>query len=392
MRHRTQASATDADHSVLMRNSPFAWLVRSIAWLAGIGSLAFLIASGATTPIDNALYDLHLRHWQFIPNDNTVIVAIDLKSMSALGSWPWRRAIHAKLIDQLTAYGVRGIGMNITMSATENDSPGDDLKLAEAIRRNGKVVLPVFAEADNLGGPLQEVMPAPIIAQNVAALGHVDVPKDADGQTRSAYLRAGLGGPHWLALGLALNQLDANDKTASLPGLRNEDSEASPYLWLRDNYVLLRYADSERRFAHVSYLDVLDGVVPTSLLKGRRILVGVTTEGLGDAIQTPVARMPGVAYQANILEDFQRNMFITPVNFFAQLVIGGCVLTVPLLLFGLPGFRKILPVLLASCCLVLFVCIGLLRILYIWWPPTAALVVILIGLAAWTLTLRHGRR
>ena len=223
--------------------SAFAWLVRGMVWIASVGLLTFLIASGLTVSIDNEAYDLHAHYWRYAPGNDVVIVAIDPKSLEVLGQFPWQRSVHARLIDRLTADGVRGIGMDVTISAPESGNPQDDQLLANAIRRNGRVVMPVFAEAVNLGGSLQEVLPIPLLAQSVAALGQVDVAKDADEKVRGAYLKAGLGSAYWPSLALALEQLDRHSSTAPLPGLHDPlSNDASPYLWMRDNYVLLRYA------------------------------------------------------------------------------------------------------------------------------------------------------
>lgn len=376
----------------LMPVSAFAWLVRGMVWMASVGLLTLLIASGLTTPLDNALYDLHVRHWQYTPDNSVVIVAIDPKSLDALGQFPWPRSVHARLIDRLTADGVRGIGMDVTLSTPETDNPQNDQLLADAIRSNRKVVMPVFAEAVDLGGQLQEALPIQPIAQSVAALGQVDVAKDADEHVRGAYLKAGLGSAYWPSLALALYQLNRPASTAALPGLRDPSSnDASPYLWMRDNYVLLRYAGPAGTFGRLSYVDVLNGNVPTSLLKGHWVMIGATAAGLGDIIQTPDSAMPGVEYQANVLESLQRNMLVTPLNFISQFGLACFVLILPLLLYGLPVFRHGWQLLLTCTVFVLVLCAGLLRVLYVWWPPTPCLLIIGSEFVAWRLLLNQRR-
>lgn len=371
-----------------MPTSAFAWLVRGMVWMAGVGLLVLLIVSGVTAPLDNALYDLHGRFWRYTPDNNVVIVAIDAKSLDAIGKFPWPRSVYAELIDRLTADGVRGIGMDITMSTASNDPHNDDL-VAAAIHRNGKVVLPVFAEAINLGGPLQEALPVTAIAQSVAALGHVDVAKDEDERVRGAYLKAGLGSPYWPSLALALTQL-GQTAPASLPGLRDPASnDTSPYLWMRDNYVLLRYAGPNGAFGRLSLVDVLNGNVPTDLLKNHWVLIGATAEGLLDILQTPDSPMPGVEYQANVLESLQRGLLVTPLNFLTQFLLAAVMLTLPLLLYGLPGIGRNWPLLLVTVLLVLATSVVLLRTHYLWWPPVACLSVIVVEFAAWQWLMRE---
>ena len=375
-----------------MPNSALAWLVRSMMWMAATGLLVLLLLSGVTTPVDNAIYDLHAHVWRYTPDNDVVIVAIDAKSLDAVGRFPWPRSVYAQMIDRLTADGVRGIGMDVTMSTPESDHPHNDQLLADAMHRNGKVVMPVFAEAVALGGALQEALPVPPIAQNVAALGQVDVAKDSDEIVRGAYLKAGLGSAYWPSLALALQQLD-HTAPAALPGLRDPlDNDASPYLWMRDNYVLLRYAGRNGTFGRLSFTDVLDGNVPTSLLKERWVLIGATAEGLGDILQTPDSPMPGVEYQANVLESLHHGLLVTPLNFLAQLMVASAVLVIPLLLYGLPGLRRNWQLLLLSVLVALTLCIVLLRVFYLWWPPTACLSIIGIAFLAWSVFVREPSR
>jgi CHASE2 domain-containing sensor protein len=367
-----------------------AWLVRGMLWMVGIGLVVLLIVSGLTVPLDNALYDLHARYWRYTPDDRVVIVAIDAKSLDEVGRFPWPRSVHAQLIDRLTADGVRGIGMDVTMSTPSND-PNNDQLVAAAMHRNGKVVLPAFAEAVNLGGPLQEALPVPAIAQSVAALGQVDVAKDSDERVRGAYLKAGLGSAYWPSLALALLQL-GHDAPNTLPGLRDPlHNDASPYLWMRDNYVLLRYAGPLGTFGHLSYADVLNNRVPANLLKDRWVLVGATAEGLGDILQTPQSPMPGVEYQANVLESLERGLLVTPLDFVRQLALSAALLALPLLLYGLPGIGRGWALLLTSTLLVLASCFALLRGAYLWWPPASCLVVIAVEFVAWQLLIRNRR-
>jgi adenylate cyclase len=375
-----------------MPGDAFSWLARGMIWMAGVGLLVLLMVSGVATPLDDALYDAHARFWGYTPGNDVVIVAIDAKSLDAIGRFPWPRSVYAQLIDRLGADGVRGIGMDITLSTPESDNPGNDRLLAQAMQRSGKVVMPVFAEARTLGGPLEEALPVSPIAEHVAALGQVDVAKDADELVRGAYLKAGLGSPYWPSLALALQQLGKPEPGTPLPGMRDPvHDDASPYLWMRDNYVMLRYAGPAGTFGRLSYTDVLNDNVPKDLLKGHWVLVGATAEGLGDIFQTPQSPMPGVEYQANVLESLARGMLVTPINFLGQFALAAAMLIAPLLLYGARAVRRNWQLLLVTVALVLLVCIGLLRVCYLWWPPVACLIVVAVEFAAWSLLTRHAQ-
>ncbi|HLZ18234.1 MAG TPA: CHASE2 domain-containing protein, partial [Smithellaceae bacterium] len=47
------------------------------------------------------------------PGPETVIAAIDEKSVAELGRWPWPRTLIARLIDRLKADGAKAIGFDI---------------------------------------------------------------------------------------------------------------------------------------------------------------------------------------------------------------------------------------------------------------------------------------
>lgn len=53
------------------------------------------------------------------PGGETVIAAIDEKSVAELGRWPWPRATLARLVDRLKAGGARAVGFDIVFSEPE---------------------------------------------------------------------------------------------------------------------------------------------------------------------------------------------------------------------------------------------------------------------------------
>ena len=55
---------------------------------------------------------------------DAVVVAVDEATLEALGRWPWNRAVHAELIDRLTASGVRAIGRSPREQTRDEKSSG----------------------------------------------------------------------------------------------------------------------------------------------------------------------------------------------------------------------------------------------------------------------------
>lgn len=77
------------------------WLTVALALLAAL--LGWFNGLGR---VDQILYDRAVALTGRDISPDIVIVAIDDSSIDALGRWPWRRAVHAALLDRLQ--GARG--------------------------------------------------------------------------------------------------------------------------------------------------------------------------------------------------------------------------------------------------------------------------------------------
>lgn len=374
-----------------------AWLWRGLTALIAAALAAWLTVGNVSWRFDNWFYDLHLSGWTYQPDDDVVIVAIDDRSLNELGQWPWPRDVHAELLDRLGYAGVRGVALDLVLSESDRNGEENDRRLASAMRRFGRVALPVITAPLRQNGPLTEVLPTPIIAEAAGTLGHTDIELDAEGTTRGMYLKAGLGESRWPALGLALIELTPGERDAPLPGLRRPiGAGTSPYLWTRDNYVLIRYAGPPGTFGQVSYSDVLDGQVPTELLRGRWVVVGVTADSLAQRYLTPmsdVTRMHGAEYQANLIEMLLHERAIVPLRPLWQALLSGLIVFAVVLYILNPQLRR--PTLLAAgaAALTLSASVAMLRLGNLWFPPASTVGVIAISVLARTIGyLRHWRR
>ncbi|MBK6975614.1 MAG: CHASE2 domain-containing protein [Sterolibacteriaceae bacterium] len=267
---------------------------------------------------DQAIYDTLLTLAERAPRQDIVIVGIDDDSLSQIGRWPWRLAIHATLIDRLTEAGARGVLLDLIFSEPEGGESRGDAALESAIRRNGRTVLAVALES-TVNRRLTEAAPTPALSAAAAAVGHIDAELDPDGVARSVYLWAGLGAPRYPQLALAL--LQTVDPAAAAPYGRQWLGPANPAdarAWLRDRWLRIPFAGPPGSFRQVSYVDVLAGRVRREELAGKYVLVGATAIGLGDAYPTPVSgfgrTMPGVEFHANVLESLIEGRAIVTIE------------------------------------------------------------------------------
>ena len=100
--------------------------------LAGL-SMAIVLCSvsGALWRLDLSFYDAALTNGS-VPAD-VVIVAIDDASVAELGRWPWRRALHAALLDRLRMMGARAVVLDLLLTEPDLELPQGDSALATAM-------------------------------------------------------------------------------------------------------------------------------------------------------------------------------------------------------------------------------------------------------------------
>jgi diguanylate cyclase (GGDEF)-like protein/PAS domain S-box-containing protein len=336
--------------------------------------------------LDRFVYDLNLRLFARAPLPTIRIIAIDDKSLKALGRWPWPRRLHAALVDRLTDAGVDLIVYDIVFSDPDrNDPEGDDL-LAEAFARHGRVILPVAVEENALGGLPIEVLPLPALADAALALGHADVELSPDGIVRRIYLKAGIGTARWPALGLALREHLGNEPSHTLPGDRPPPGPAPPpYAWVRDFGMLIPFGGPPPHFPRSSFVDALTGAVSDAELKGAVVLIGVTASTLTRGFAVPAAAatgeaMPGIELQAHVFDSLAQGRAIVPLD--RRPVAVGCALAAALLATVIVTTNSS-RLWLLSVLTVVAVHTAWLRFGWLWFGPSALLVALIMGFPLW---------
>jgi len=267
------------------------------------------------------------RTWALANQDATerrlVVVDIDEKSTQALGSWPWPRERVASLLSGLDAYGVNLKVVDVLFEGAQD--PAQDQKLADALKAGAPTVIAqLFAlspdsqvKSGALGGALalatnsafcspgaaSPFTPAygfmgvqPLLAQNSAGVGHITPILDTDGSIRRVPAMVCFEGQAYPALAVAglVAATGAQPMVSTnKPGLFTTNTPKTidiGGLHLpvdAQGQIRVSYQMPRAGFASVSAVDVLQGKVPPSLLKGAWVLVGSTAFGGGDAVPTP---------------------------------------------------------------------------------------------------------
>ncbi|GLH82343.1 histidine kinase [Bradyrhizobium sp. SSBR45G] len=247
--------------------------------------------SGCYELLSHALVDLRFRLDSRPASGEIAVVAIDPRSIEAIGVWPWPRATHARLLGQLQRAGVTDVAFDVDFSAPSD--PASDQAFAEALlNAKGSVVLPTFKQLNAIGkeSTLHVNQPLPQF-ERLAWSAFVNIVVARDGRVRS------------YAFGDFQQDAFLQSMGAFLAG-----SHAT-----RDTSFLIDYGIDASSLPRVSYVDVLSGDETTlARLKGKRVIVGATAIELGDHYSVPNSRvLPGAVLQALAAESIlQHRTFV----------------------------------------------------------------------------------
>ncbi|MGQ4256085.1 CHASE2 domain-containing protein [Bordetella bronchiseptica] len=331
-------------------------------------------ALGGMGRIDLTLYDRAVSLSGRPASPEILIVMIDDDSIATLGRWPWSRTVHAALLDKLGE--ARAVGLDIIFAEPDRAEPAVDAQLAEAIRRNGKVVLPVVL--NRLPRATGHEPPLESLAQAAAALGFINVELDTDGVLRRSIWTAQVGTALWPHFSLSLMSVGSEAQQA----LQFATAQ------LAAGQTRIPYAGPPGHLRTVSYISVLQGNVPPEWIRGKYVLVGSWATGLTDAFPTPVSHqangMAGVEIIGNMLQAARQNISYTVASPWHNALAAA----LPVLLLCL-GLRVLSPkaalVLNGAILLAVLPATYLaLRFGQVWFPPTATMLVLALCYPIWS--------
>jgi adenylate cyclase len=255
------------------------------------------------------------------PGDDIVIVAIDEKSLQALGAWPWTFAPYVGLFERLKGASV--VGFDVLLSDPGPVGYPDTPALLEATRQAGNVVLPLSAleifapepQGELLYSARQPVRPFPALIEAAASAGSIKVVLDRDGTLRRVPLLVDAGGGEtWEAFSLQVLRLhlDLGDAPASLVGDRvviGDETEIKYEVPTDINATMfVNFVGATNTFSSTNtyypFIDVIEGQVPASAFEDKVVLVGMMNSlDEMDLHRAPVSagRMAGIEFQANVI-------------------------------------------------------------------------------------------
>ena len=192
-----------------------------------------------------------------------VILKIDDKSLHEIGNWPWPRSTDGALVERLTAVGVKRIFFDVNFSFPSNSR--DDRALADALRNSGRVTL-FTRSRSGIGRSAPSIVDLPL--PELAANAHLGV-----ASFHYNYQNAVWQVPYSAHVG-----------QQTLPSFASAIANVTgpPGSEFRVDYSI-----KPDTIPSYSAGDVLTGAVGAKQLAGKDVLIGISTDVVGDSYFIP---------------------------------------------------------------------------------------------------------
>ena len=288
-----------------------------------------------------------------------ILVGIDDSSLKYFAdngiSWPWPRNFYAHLLDYLTESGAKSVVFDLLfyqpdIDRSESDGTATDKAFAEAIRKNGNVILASQLTREDLGSRFDTsrfyldlnknvdttskqfngiLAPITPLLHATRHLGIVNVEPDPDGIIRRVPLIYPFNGRFLPQIAVSAF-LSSKNTPVHIQRLSKYMDIAGTHVPLDDtgNYLIHWYGrqpicqfikcvpiSAVIQSASAAQAGVTPQLLP-DLFKDKFVIIGVTAGGLMDLKSTPVSDIqPGMEIWTTILLNLIRNDFIKYSSF-----------------------------------------------------------------------------
>ncbi len=278
-----------------------------------------------------------------------MIVAIDEKSLSGYGRWPWSRGLQAKLIGKVFEGKPKVVAVDIFYPEPESSEP--DMALAEIIKKNrDRLVMALGFEVDEgrvfdgeIGDTLYDIAipgienlrylrsieayrallpPGPIAGY--AVFGHVYTLPDMDGELRWENLYIRYGGEYLPSLALQTARIAMGVPADKVRIVGGAGVMVGELFIPTDKFgrLHINYIGREGSIIHKSAADVLSGLVPVEFFRDKVVFIGTTAMATYDLKNTPFStNMPGVEKNATVTANILDRDFIKKTPVYLDLLV-----------------------------------------------------------------------
>lgn len=271
------------------------------------------------------------------------IVAIDDRTLSELGRWPFSRAWLAAAVEAVAEDGAGSIAFDLLLVGPEKEGDsGADRALSAAIRRAGNVVVPFAFVYDSDRANTTTVPPAvaeaayPVVrtgaAQQAARAdppegllvplaayleagspAHTTVFVQADGNLRLVHPAIGYGGSYYPSFPVEAVRkfLGIDRQRLTLDLGRGLEIGDRFFATDPDMALPINYAGAGKTYRTWSLIDVVRRDFAPGAFRGRLVLLGANAAGVSDRFATPYSpSLAGVEVFANVVDNFLNRGFL----------------------------------------------------------------------------------
>jgi adenylate cyclase len=331
-------------------------IIGIIAWILIVG----LYVANLLEPYELKTYDhlCRLNAERSPAPEEIILVVVDQGSLKAAQEqgihWPWPRQMYAPIVDFCTLSGARAVAFDVLFTEPSAYGVEDDNLLADALKRNGHVFLPISLSREARSQPLwqQSLLervtlrlddlsrkpispfnssepPIRVLTDSCLGLGNVSIPPSPDGTYRTLPLVFPCGG-HWVpSLTMALfDHLSQSGPVTMKPSAGKPLTMTNDSLHLNETLIpldgqgnfMLSFYGGSRDFGRFSAFNVIqsflatqegrESIYPTDAFRGKIVLIGFTALGLFDLKPTPISAItPGIAVHATLIANLLHKDF-----------------------------------------------------------------------------------
>ncbi len=264
------------------------------------------------------------------PDEKIILIAGSDRSVAEIGTWPWSRDIHARLIEDYLM-GAKTIALDILFADQSNAQA--DLALRDAIERHGNVVL-AYVEEDTGKSAIHSL--DSLIGAS-AGEGFVNGFPDSDGivRTYSLIQEKQVLSPSFvsavlMASGYHLDWDFYSDKSIGLK-LSSPSGDVKG-VSLEENFRFLRFPFARNYYTVYDYADVLSGKVPKSTFDNAIVFVGMNMAGATDVVTTLDGIITGTQFNVDSFVSILSGANVLRLSSFGEALLAAVLFTVVWLL------------------------------------------------------------
>lgn len=219
--------------------------------------------------------------------DKIAIVAIDDESLRRVNiQWPWPRSVIAEIINRISLQKPALISTDLVFAGKSID-PADDLALTTALKNAGNVLAAAYFGSDG-----RYVLPEESVALCLSEFGFINKPRDADNAIRRMR-------PYFLTPAGDIIDYSLFLKTAGHAMGVPAANIALTVPLLKDGTAYIDFVGKADRFHVIPAWKIMEGSGDIYPLRGKIVMLGITSESFHDTYSTPLGIMPGMLIDAN---------------------------------------------------------------------------------------------